>query len=101
MNQLKMDIQQTISTLSRGDWSQRRIARELGIDRETAARYRRLARQVAKPKPAIPPIGSELVEGTKKITWGQPITWFADLLLGVDDRGQRAPGIVSCRASCG
>ena len=63
MNQLKMDIQQTISTLSRGGWSQRRIARELGIDRETVARYRRLARQVADPKPAIAPAGSELSEG--------------------------------------
>ena len=62
MNQLKMDIQQTISTLSRGGWSQRRIARELGIDRETVARYRRLARQVVEPNPAIPPAGSELVE---------------------------------------
>jgi transposase len=60
MNQLKMDIQQTISTLSRGGWSQRRIVRELGIDRETVARYRRLARQVAKPNPAIVPAGPEV-----------------------------------------
>ena len=63
MNQLKMDIQQAISTLSSGGWSQRRIARELGIDRETVARYRRLARQVEGPKPAIPPAGSEPAEG--------------------------------------
>src|SRR5258708_18571740 len=62
MNQLKMDIQLTIGTLSRGGWSQRRIARELGIDRETVARYRRLARQAGAPKPAIPPVGSELVQ---------------------------------------
>ena len=59
MNQLKMDIQQTIGRLSRGGWSQRRIARELGIDRETVARYRRLMRQAEAPKPAIPPAGSE------------------------------------------
>ena len=59
MNQLKMDIQQTINTLSRGGWSQRRIARELRIDRETVARYRRLARQVEEPNPAIPPAGSK------------------------------------------
>jgi transposase len=63
MHQLKMDIQQTISTLSRSGWSQRRIARELEIDRETVARYRRLARQVEESKPAIPPAGSEQVEG--------------------------------------
>lgn len=63
MNQLKMDIQQTISTLSRSGWSQRRIARELGIDRETVARYRRLARPVEEAKPAILPTGSEPVAG--------------------------------------
>ena len=40
-----------------------RIARELGIDRETVARYRRLAREVAEPKPAISPVGSEPTEG--------------------------------------
>ena len=45
MNRLKMDIQITINTLSRSGWSQPRIARELGIDRETVARYRKLARQ--------------------------------------------------------
>lgn len=61
MNQLKMDTQQAISTLSSRGWSQRRIARELGIDRETVARYRRLARQAQASKPAIPPAGSELV----------------------------------------
>src|SRR6266436_3867113 len=63
MNQLKMDIQQTISTLSRSGWSQRRIARELGIDRETVARYRGLARQVEESNPAISPAGSEPVQG--------------------------------------
>jgi transposase len=62
MNQLKLDIQQTISTLSRGGRSQRWIARELGIDRETVARYRRLARQAQEAKPAIPPAGSEPAE---------------------------------------
>jgi len=63
MNQLKMDIQKTISTLSRGGWSQRRIARELGIDRETVARYRRLGRQAEESKPAIAPAGSAPSEG--------------------------------------
>jgi len=56
-----MDIQITINALSRSGWSQRRIARELGIDRETVARYRRLAREAAEPKPTIPPAGSEAV----------------------------------------
>src|SRR6266545_1070469 len=59
MHQLKMDIQQAISTLSRSGWSQRRIAHELEIDRETVARYRRLARQAEAPNPAISPAGSK------------------------------------------
>lgn len=63
MNQLKMDIQQAISSLSRGGRSQRWIARELGIDRETVARYRQLARQAEGPKPAISPVGSEQPQG--------------------------------------
>ena len=61
MNQLKMDIQQAVNSLSRNGWSQRRIARELNIDRETVARYRRLNQSAAEPKPAIPPAGSESV----------------------------------------
>jgi transposase len=65
MNRLKMDIQLAISTLSERGWSQRRIARELGIDRETVARYRKLARQAQEPKPAISPAGSETISETK------------------------------------
>ncbi len=62
MNQLKMDTRQAIRTLTDRGWSQRRIARELGIDRETVARYRKLARQAEEPKPAISPAGSEVVQ---------------------------------------
>lgn len=65
MNRLKMDIQQTIITLGGRGWSQRRIARELNIDRETVARYRKLARGAEAPKPAISPTGSEAVPDPK------------------------------------
>jgi hypothetical protein len=41
------------------------------------------------------------VKGQRYAINGSPIAWFADLLLGVDDRGQMALGIASCRASCG
>lgn len=57
MNQLKMDLQQSIQTLTRLKWSQRKIARELGIDRETVARYRRIIREAEVSNPAIPPTG--------------------------------------------
>ena len=57
-NQLKMDMVNAILTLKQRGWSQRRIARELGIDRETVARY--LHRQGVDPKPATnAPPGSD------------------------------------------
>ena len=65
MNQLKMDIQQTITSLSRSGWSQRHIARDLGIDRETVARYCKLARSAEPSNPAIVPAGSEAVAAAK------------------------------------
>jgi len=57
-NQLKMAQQQTIVTLAQRGWSQRRIAHELGVNRETVARYVRLARTAAA-KPAISITGSD------------------------------------------
>ena len=42
-NQLKMAKVQSIQTLHARGWSQRRIARELGVHRETVARYVRIA----------------------------------------------------------
>src|SRR6202022_2333230 len=55
-NRLKMALIETIQSLKQRGWSQRRIARELDIDRETVARH--LKAQAAAPKPAIAPIGS-------------------------------------------
>ena len=54
-NVLKVSVQETICTLHRRGWSRGRIARELGIDRETVSRYLLLA------KPAISSPGSEEV----------------------------------------
>src|SRR5579871_3752571 len=56
-NLLKMAISETIRTLHRRGWSQRRIAAELGINRETVARHLRQAD--SPPKPANAPPGSE------------------------------------------
>ena len=53
-NLLKMAISETIRTLHRRGWSQRRIADELGINRETVARHLRLADPTAKPANAPP-----------------------------------------------
>jgi len=54
MNQLNVSLQHSILTLAANGWSQRRIARELGIHRETVARHERLAGS----KPAISLTGS-------------------------------------------
>jgi transposase len=57
-NQLKMAMVNAILTLKQRGWSQRRIARELGINRETVARYVNLPG--SGPKPATnAPIGSD------------------------------------------
>src|ERR1700720_1113146 len=52
-NVLKVSLQTTIYSLADRGWSQRRIASELGINRETVRRYLRLA------NPAISTAGSE------------------------------------------
>jgi transposase len=57
-NVLKVSLQATIYSLHNRGWSRRRIARELGIDRETVGRYLRLA------KPAISTAG---LEGTGEV----------------------------------
>jgi transposase len=59
-----MAISETIRTLRRRGWSQRRIADELGINRETVARHLRPADP--PPKPAIAPPGSTTPDGAPK-----------------------------------
>src|SRR5262245_12186877 len=53
-NLLPVAMIDTIRSLRQRGWSQRRIARELGIDRQTVARY---LRPEQPPKPATAPIG--------------------------------------------
>jgi len=48
-NRLKMATVQSILTLHERGWSQRRIAVELDVDRETVSRYVELARQAREP----------------------------------------------------
>jgi transposase len=76
MNTLSVSQQHSIITLAANGWSQRGIARELGIHRETVGRY--LRQEAAKPakvptgsgaegtaKPANLPLGSEPVVDSK------------------------------------
>jgi len=56
-NKIKMVKIQSIKTLLELGWSQRRIAKELLVNRETVARYAQMA-SMADSNPAIPPTGS-------------------------------------------
>jgi transposase len=55
MNQLHVSLQHSIVTLAAKGWSARKIARELGVHRETVGRY---LQPVEDSKPAILPTGS-------------------------------------------
>jgi transposase len=59
-NLLEVAMIDVILSLHRRNWSQRRIAKELGINRETVARY--LKQAEAAPKPANAPPGSTASE---------------------------------------
>jgi transposase len=71
-NRLKMATVQSILSLHARGWSQRRIARELGVNRESVSRHLRLARQAAptarsdrvSAKPANAPICSPGTEAS-------------------------------------
>jgi hypothetical protein len=63
MNELNVNLQHSILTLAGNGWSNRRIARELGINRETVGKYLLLAR----PEPAISTPGSEPDPNSKQI----------------------------------
>jgi transposase len=60
-NQLKMAFIDAILTLHEQGWSQRAIARRLGVHRETVSRHVRLAAGISKP--AILHAGTELDDG--------------------------------------
>jgi transposase len=66
-NLLKMAKAQAIIVLHAQGWRQRRIARELNIDRETVAKYLRASSCV--PKPAKAPLGSEEPGGEGREHW--------------------------------
>jgi transposase len=58
-NQLKLAMLQALLALHQQGWSRRRIARELGIDRETVGRYLEQWRALTA-KPAISHTGSDI-----------------------------------------
>jgi transposase len=79
-NVLKVSLQETIHSLADRGWSQRRIAGELGINRETVGRYLRVAKE---SKPAISTTGSKGGSASKP----------AILTLGVEEKAGAKPAI--------
>ena len=78
-NQLRMGLVQSIITLHGHGWSRRRIARELGIHRETVGRYVNCA---GPPKPAsIAPIGVDISKPASNAPTGSPSTAAPWMLL--------------------
>ncbi len=65
-NRKEVAVINAIVGLCKRGWSQRRIARELGIDRETVGRYARLWREGGL-NPAIPTPGPR----GRPSLWGQ------------------------------
>jgi transposase len=97
-NRLKVAMIDVILSLHRKGWSQRRIATELEINRETVARYLKQAR--AAPKPAIAPSGSDSPEPAPKPAIAPPGSSGLEIaastgvptLSSASDRGSQARG---------
>lgn len=75
-NRLKMAWIETIFSLHEQGWSARRIARELGVDRETVARH--LRAPPSESNPAIAPLGSPGIEAGSNAA-NAPLGISADL----------------------
>src|SRR5471032_2122472 len=65
MNQIKVSLQQSITALSARGWSQRRIARELQLDRATVGRQLQWAEANAASNPTL---GSDAEVAAKPAT---------------------------------
>ena len=91
-NILKMAKIHAIIGLLENKWTYRRIARELGVDRETVARYDRLRRN-RESKPAIVAPGSGYPDMSNPAisTAGSERSLFADLFFPASGRSPGRP----------
>ncbi len=81
-NVLKMAMIQSILHLHSLRWSQRRIARELDLDRGTVGRY--LSRHLGPPNAAIPPAGSDAANAATFSAFPGPSGIATDRTAGAD-----------------
>jgi transposase len=103
-NVLKVNLQETIHSLRDRGWSGRRIARELGIDRETVSRYSRSA------KPAISTPGSEdsgeakpaiSIAGSEESSEAKPAISTAGKSVGRKSRCEPLAELIKAKADAG
>jgi transposase len=85
-NKLKMAMVQAIQQLLAANWSQRRIARQLGVDRGTVARYVQSLR--SEPNAAISPAGSGESNAAIFPDWPAADGMESDGSVGADCEGQ-------------
>ena len=85
-NQLKMALVDSIITLHGHGWSRRRIARELGVHRETVGPYVGLAASEAKPANNAPAGSTPLATGgsTPPVPTRRDSTGAGHASLGID-----------------
>src|ERR1700677_2466363 len=79
-NQLKMAEVQAILALARSGWSQRHIARQLGVDRETVGRHLRLSMQDGSKPASAPPGSTALAAGGSVSAASNTCRWKARVL---------------------
>ncbi len=86
MNELKLNVQQSILALNRGHWSSRSIARELGINRETVAKYLRSALQPDGDTPGQPEVSKPAISTPGPAAGRKSLCeeWRDTIQLGVD-----------------
>jgi transposase len=95
-NRLKVAMIDLVLSLHRRGWSQRRIATELEINRETVARY--LKQAGAAPKPANAPPGSDILEAAPKPANAPPGSSGLETTASADPPTPSSASLCSSRA---
>jgi len=101
-NQLKVAVADAIIGLLEHGWSYRRIARELGVHRETVARYDRLRRSSGS-KPSNPTPGSDGENHSKpaNVTPGSSGFWTSNYSPGPPSFSKPFEDIIKKKLDCG
>lgn len=97
-NLLSMATIDAILTLRQRNWSIRRIAKELGLHRDTVARHIELHEQAAQPAPSAEP--ATRVEGASASKIGHPAGGAGGVKIGQAPLGSEAPARSESASLC-